>query len=65
MTCARPANEYAEWSLEQIEAEAGRLVANAAAGGSPWRSLVEPLRELRDRAELIEAHVAAVVEAIG
>lgn len=62
---ARPAAErYCELSLESVEAEARRLVADAVASGS-WRSLVEPLRALRDRAEMLEAHIAAVTEAIG
>jgi hypothetical protein len=63
--CAGPDTEsFSDWSLERIEAEAARRVALAAADGS-WRSLCEPLRALRDRAEMIEAHIAAVMEAIG
>lgn len=63
--CARQdAERYAALSGEQVEAEAARLVALAATDGS-WRSLVEPLAALRDRVEIIEAHIAAVMESIG
>lgn len=63
--CARPDTDlYSGLSGEQVESEARRLVALAVADGS-WRSLVEPLAALRDRAEVIEAHIAAVIEAIG
>lgn len=56
--------DYDGWSGEQVQAEAEMLVALAAVDGS-WRSLVESLAALRHRAELIEAHIAAVLEAIG
>jgi hypothetical protein len=63
--CARPATElYCDWSHEAVEAEARRLVALAVANGS-WRLLVEPLRDLRDRAELLEAFIAEVERQIG
>lgn len=65
MCARRDAERYDGWPLELIEAEAARLVARAADGELSWRKIVEPLSALRDHAELTEAHIAAVMEAIG
>jgi hypothetical protein len=63
--CAGPESElFCDWSLERTEAEARKRVAQAAVDGS-WRSLVEPLQALRDRAELLEAFIAEVERQIG